>query len=142
MWTEEQIESVKSLWALGYTALEIAEKCDGLTRSAVLWKIGRLRSGGAVLASRTTAPRGWVSRNINGPKIEPPDIALDADGQRYTILSVPFSGRCKFPHGQPDDEGFHLCGNAAEDTYCPYHQQLCYLSVKVKRAAPLERLAA
>jgi GcrA cell cycle regulator len=41
-WTEERIEQLKSMWAKGATASEIAEKLGGVSRNAVIGKAHRL----------------------------------------------------------------------------------------------------
>ena len=41
-WTEERIERLKSMWADGATASEIAEKLGGVSRNAVIGKAHRL----------------------------------------------------------------------------------------------------
>ena len=42
-WTIEQIDLLKRLWSEGLTAAAIAARLDGLSRSAVLGKVHRLR---------------------------------------------------------------------------------------------------
>ena len=42
-WTDDRIASLKQMWAEGATAAAIAERLGGLSRSAVLGKIHRLR---------------------------------------------------------------------------------------------------
>src|SRR5665213_1424777 len=42
-WTDDRIASLKQMWADGATAAAIAERLGGLSRSAVLGKIHRLR---------------------------------------------------------------------------------------------------
>lgn len=51
-WNDERVERVKTLWANGLTAEQIASDIGGVTRSAVLGKVHRLK-----LADRTTSPR-------------------------------------------------------------------------------------
>ena len=41
-WTDERIERLKSMWAQGATASEIAEKLGGVSRNAVIGKAHRL----------------------------------------------------------------------------------------------------
>ena len=42
-WTDDRIASLKQMWAEGASAAAIAERLGGLSRSAVLGKIHRLR---------------------------------------------------------------------------------------------------
>ncbi len=42
-WTIEQVDLLKRLWSEGLTAAAIAARLDGLSRSAVLGKVHRLR---------------------------------------------------------------------------------------------------
>ena len=49
-WTDERIDMLKQLWADGATANSIADRLGGVSRSAVLGKIFRLRLGAATAA--------------------------------------------------------------------------------------------
>jgi len=48
-WTDERVETLKTLWGEGQSASQIAKVLGGVTRNAVIGKVHRLG-----LASRTT----------------------------------------------------------------------------------------
>lgn len=57
MWTEERIERLKTLWADGLSASQIAARLGGITRNAVIGKVHRLGLAGRATTSRRYAPR-------------------------------------------------------------------------------------
>ena len=62
MWTEERIETLKSLWAVGHSASEIAGRLGGITRNAVIGKVHRLGLAGRKTESRMRARRSSARR--------------------------------------------------------------------------------
>ena len=56
LWNDERIELLKRLWAEGATADLIAAQLGGISRSAVLGKIFRLRLGAAAAAPPSASP--------------------------------------------------------------------------------------
>ena len=63
-WTVERVALLTKLWAAGETANAIAAQLgDGMTRSAVLGKIFRLRLGGGTAARVSHASEGAAARN-------------------------------------------------------------------------------
>jgi GcrA cell cycle regulator len=56
-WTAEDITLLKRLWAEGETAAAIAARLGGISRSAVLGKVYRLRLGAGGGVSAATAPK-------------------------------------------------------------------------------------
>ena len=45
-WTEDRVELLKTLWAEGLSAAQIANKMGGVTRNAVIGKVHRLGLSG------------------------------------------------------------------------------------------------
>jgi GcrA cell cycle regulator len=49
-WTDERVETLKTMWAEGKSASQIAKELGGITRNAVIGKVHRLglsnRNGG------------------------------------------------------------------------------------------------
>ncbi|HVU41372.1 MAG TPA: GcrA family cell cycle regulator, partial [Xanthobacteraceae bacterium] len=67
-WTDDRIAVLKAMWAAGATATAIAERLGGLSRSAVLGKISRLRlRADASAAAANQAPAAATTS---------PDLAL------------------------------------------------------------------
>ena len=118
-WTVERIALLRKLWSEGATAVVIADRLGGISRSAVLGKIFRLRlhtadaaisaqgqSVAAVQADATVVParrRRSGARNKRTQPV-PPNIV-----QRKTLLELT-NNTCRWPHGQPGTERFFFCG--------------------------------
>ena len=58
-WTDERVETLKTMWGDGKSASQIAKELGGVTRNAVIGKVHRLglsnRAGGSAPESRTEA---------------------------------------------------------------------------------------
>lgn len=149
-WTHRRIERLRRLWTEGRTASEIARiLAGGITRNAVLGKIHRLG-----LAGRGLSPRGRLARpegsaggcRRNGPAQARvtasrgetlPDERLTRERRTgetlageprtglETILSI--SRGCRWPMGDPQHDGFRLCGRpVARGAYCAAHALCAY----------------
>jgi GcrA cell cycle regulator len=55
------------------------------------------------------------------PKDEPP-AAVDANGEHFTMLTIS-DGKCRWPHGEVGQPGFHLCGGQTHAAlpWCLHH---------------------
>jgi GcrA cell cycle regulator len=97
-WTIEQIDLLKRLWSEGLTAAAIAARLDGLSRSAVLGKVHRLRlrTDKAAAASAAKAkPAGQGSaetaparRRRGGQRRKHPQTAPTAVRQHKTLFEL------------------------------------------------------
>lgn len=67
-WTAERIDQLRRLWAAGATANTIALRLGGMTRSAVLGKVFRLRLGADGAAAAAPA-EDQPAAQINGGRI-------------------------------------------------------------------------
>jgi len=153
-WTDERIEKLKRLWADGATANSIADRLGGVSRSAVLGKIFRLRLGAAVAASSpseqsktaadVSAPaasgatpaaaaqpesparrRGGGKRGVSA---QSPTPAARTRGKSLLELS---NHSCRWPHGRPGTPAFFFCGAPGADLergipYCARHARRAY----------------
>jgi GcrA cell cycle regulator len=68
-WTDERVETLKSMWADGKSASQIAKELGGVTRNAVIGKVHRL----------------GLSNRVGGPdrpedELQPADAAADEPG--------------------------------------------------------------
>lgn len=141
-WTSERIEMLKTLWTRGETADVIAAHLGGMSRSAVLGKIYRLRSH-----------TGQAPLNASAKK-RPPDKNTSIEGlerrrrrtrykKRTSTIPAPVSARqykslleltnitCRWPHGRPGTDRFFFCGAPEADLergipYCARHMQRAY----------------
>jgi len=142
MWTEERIALLQKLWGQGYSASQIANELQGVTRNAVIGKIHRLgkRPEGAsrpraarpaavypgrrptpVEAHRLPAPQSaeWAVRPFRRVVAEEPGLATS------TTLEA---NMCRWPIGDPDEACFSFCGRSADGArpYCQGHSRLAY----------------
>jgi GcrA cell cycle regulator len=142
-WTDERVERLKSLWADGLSASQIAAELGGVTRNAVIGKVHRLGlSGRATTAAKPRAPR--PSRLQRSPRsatagrfrhrgnlaLASPEVDFIADEVEITAEIVPLAryltlaelepGSCRWPIGDPTSSDFRFCGAPAlpGQSYC------------------------
>jgi GcrA cell cycle regulator len=149
MWTSDDIDVLKQLWAQGKTADAIAKQLGGISRSAVLGKIFRLR-----LARDTAAAPAETSR---AQKID--GIARRKTSQTSQRKPAPLAGQntkpaprgkslfeltnacCRWPFRRPGTEKYFFCGVEEADLdqgipYCARHMKRAYVIPPVPVAAP------
>jgi GcrA cell cycle regulator len=134
-WTTERETLLKILWASGETAPAIAQKLGGVSRSAVLGKIFRLRLGpprdegkprtGSPAESARLARR----HKSSVAAAEPP--AKKADRRGKTLFELT-NTCCRWPYRRPGAERYFFCGAPEADLeagvpYCPKHMKRAYL---------------
>lgn len=138
-WTVEQIDLLKKLWAEGETAAAIAARLGGLSRSAVLGKVFRLRlrtdkAAAASPAKAKSAGHGRaetaLARRRRGGQNKRRQSAPQARTGRVTILQLT-NDTCRWPHGRPGTNKFFFCGAAGADLeqdipYCARHMRRAY----------------
>lgn len=96
-WKPEDIELLRRLWTAGETAAAIGMKLGGLSRSAVLGKIFRLRLGAAGNPAAANAANAPGRRRAGKLVLVPP-----AKSSRYgkTLLELT-NACCRFPYVPP-----------------------------------------
>jgi GcrA cell cycle regulator len=141
-WTVERIALLKELWAEGETAAAIAARLGGMSRSAVLGKVFRLRlrtddAVAPLQAKGRTAARNSrkeverVARRRRGGKHGNPQQSPPLTGiQRKTLLELT-NKTCRWPHGRPGTAKFFFCGAPDADLengipYCARHMRRAY----------------
>lgn len=71
-WTDERVETLKTMWNDGKSASQIAKELGGVTRNAVIGKVHRLglsnRSGPAAASSGKTAAKEAAPEASEAPK--------------------------------------------------------------------------
>jgi len=88
-WTAESVELLRRLWADGETAAAIADRLGGMTRSAVLGKVFRLR-----LRTEDSTPAAQIQRvtaSTLGEKTAAPARRRGKQHKRSQLL--PSAGR-------------------------------------------------
>lgn len=141
-WTVERIELLCRLWAEGATAAAIGVRLGGVSRSAVLGKVFRLRpvtAGASVSAPAEQDPAAnAASMQITAParrrrsrkRDKRPPSAPAVRTQHKTLLDLT-NNTCRWPHGRPGTEKFFFCGKPEADLergipYCARHMRRAY----------------
>lgn len=154
-WTVERIALLRRLWADGQTAAAIAARLGGMSRSAVLGKVFRLRLDVDSPAKAARKQRGSVAptrgagavqiaRRRRSPKrSEQPQASIKATRRHKTLLELT-NTTCRWPHGRPGTEKFHFCGVPEANLergipYCVLHMRRAY---PMFEGAPTDRRPA
>lgn len=155
-WTDARIDRMKQLLGQGLSATAIAAAIGpNVTRNAVIGKVkrmglnlqGPLSSTSRILAGRTPgdwrrspapakSPRTYSSlKEAFGPsrflRPEPlPEPIADTAipfGQRRKLVDLT-EFTCRWPVGDPGQDGFFFCGSQARDgsPYCTGHHRVAY----------------
>lgn len=135
MWTPERIATLKTLWAKGQSASEMAAVLGALSRNAVIGKLHRL---GLKRPKSTLQPkkRPATSASLSVPRAalpnSPPLPAFKADmfpplaraPDKYPSTATLTPDHCRWPEGDPKSSSFHYCGRprAEDSSYCPHHR--------------------
>lgn len=175
IWSVERVEQLKKLFADGLSFSAIAnEMACGLSRNAVLGKASRLGlvRGRAVTAKPERTPRAPSAKpsrftvGIAPPSLTPrsgnnivdrlkasaadPGVSDElmqpsADGVGLSLIDLT-NGSCRWPIGDPLQEGFLFCGDSSADfasgrPYCRHHTRLSIDKTRIRSAKAFERSA-
>src|SRR6201982_2043380 len=147
-WTDERVELLKTLWADGLSASQIAAELGGITRNAVIGKVHRLGLSGRAKSPSSSAPRARKPRShmmrvqramsrgntalaLAYEMDQEPEPELIENiipiGQRRTLLELN-EDTCRWPIGDPATTEFFFCGGKALEglPYCSYHSRAAY----------------
>ena len=156
-WTDDRVEKLKTLWAEGHSASQIAKQLGGVTRNAVIGKVHRLGLSGRATPSRPVKrpprlarPKPVQARKSAGSLTQTseaeskstyveqlPSISLEPavleNGKTANVLSIR-DNMCKWPIGDPADKNFAFCGRACVDggPYCAEHAKIAFQPNKKK----------
>jgi len=153
-WTDERVNTLRTLWAEGLSASQIAKQLGGgVTRNAVIGKVHRLGLAGCATPSRPAKrpvrlarprpaatgvmpalPRPRLATAAPVLHIVPPlEPVRQEDGSTVSVLTL--NDRvCKWPIGDPADPGFAFCGRGAcAGPYCQDHARLAYQPQQAKK---------
>lgn len=151
-WTDDRVSVLKKLWGEGRTAAEIAKELGGVTRNAVIGKAHRLKLSNRVspiqqnnkkpvqkVVERKEVERETVQQNVTVfvPSEKPKIRASQARLQSLLDLKP---RACRWPVGDPKEEGFGFCGCDAIPglPYCGDHAKLAYQPASRNRAIRVE----
>ncbi|MFZ0423197.1 MAG: GcrA family cell cycle regulator [Xanthobacteraceae bacterium] len=145
-WMDDDIDLLKRLWAAGETAETIAARLGGLTRSAVLGKIFRLRlgpaPGGATPKAKAAKKPEAVARRRGGPEPQPvPKPKSPICGKSLFDLT---NNCCRWPYRRPGTEKYFFCGVEEADLeegkpYCDRHMKRAYVVLPNTGARPARK---
>jgi GcrA cell cycle regulator len=142
-WTKERVETLRKLWADGYSASQCANEI-GMSRNAVIGKVHRL---GISERTKGEISRPKKSEKVSAPKqIATPKKPAKPIGKQYVerpprVVDMPppvFSpvtlldlrqSHCRFIAGDPTERAAIYCGAGKErpsSPYCAYHARICY----------------
>ena len=158
-WTAEAIETLRLLWAEGYSTAEIGRRMT-ISKNAVVGKAHRLNLSARPSPIRrekvraesrpATAPRQPVpprpalpprptaiaSQPVPPRVVETPPLRLPVIAQPSTRVFGRLGGRdCCWPIGEPGTAGFRFCMATAMSSrpYCAEHAALAYVKVRERR---------
>jgi GcrA cell cycle regulator len=145
-WSDERVGLLKRLWKDGLSASQIADELGGLTRNAVIGKVHRLGLSGRVKRPSSSAPRARSGPRTPRTVARTGVIGSDngaAAAQRRTLMQLD-AAHCKWPVGDPCEQGFFFCGapkDAADPSpYCPPHAERARAPGAAQRdRAPIRR---
>lgn len=149
-WLDEDIALLQRLWADGETATVIARKLGGISRSAVLGKVFRLRLGaagsGKTKDKATTAKTARMDKSLQRRRGAEPEPAPAAKERRARTLHELTNRCCRWPYKRPGTEKYFFCGVEEADLaagipYCARHMKRAYL-IPPLAATPLRALKA
>lgn len=164
-WTDERVEVLKKLWSDGLSASQIAAKLGEVTRNAVIGKVHRLGLQGRATTSRMRVARPRTNIAMfpaRSPQVQfrtygntALKVAIQPEVRRVANVvpmlralpaleeapAVPVSlvdlkeCMCRWPVGDPMEEGFHFCGRSKADSgaYCEHHAAIAYTPAARRR---------
>jgi GcrA cell cycle regulator len=147
-WTDERTDLLKSLWLGGHPASIISTRFGDVTRHAVIGKVHRLglrrKDSSRPFLTRTVplAPRNKRNSRRRRPRNKRPRLLphqrRPPHPPKENLAQIVFRLKprdCRWPIGDPFEEGFHFCGNraVADFPYCA-----CHLA-EATRPAPRKR---
>jgi len=140
-WTDERIERLKTMWAEGLSASQIARALGEVTRNAVIGKVHRLG-----LAGRATAPRVERPRPAPAPRLHVPRVSvmraepvveepLEPMPENAVTVADLSASVCRWPIGDPAQSDFRFCGRKAKAgaPYCEAHVRMAYQPAQSRR---------
>jgi GcrA cell cycle regulator len=153
-WTKERITTLEMLWGQGKSAGTIAKALGGISRSAVLGKIFRLRLGGAPKSASKPkaktqqftpqctqqraakqAPQKPQAKRHGPERRRGAELATSTPPARASKRKSLFeltNRCCRWPHGSPGTKNFFFCGAPGADVesgvpYCAAHMKRAYI---------------
>lgn len=139
-WTPAAVAHLRAEFAKGVSGALIAESLHAelgilVSRNAIMGKLNRLgikRGDAPVTLSRTPRPR--KPKNAIDAKIadirEQLSVAPKSEPQFRCVGLLDLThDMCRYPHGDPGQEGFGFCGEQtfAGTSWCPFHFRITHV---------------
>lgn len=135
-WTFERVQMLRTLWAQGLSASQIARRlAGGVTRNAIIGKVHRLGLSGRAKPPPgvTRPPTQVVKRRRRAPAepslavVTPAALPMGAEEHGLATMLTVGPRACRWPFGDPLASGFSLCGRpCCRGAYCAPHGARAY----------------
>ena len=140
-WTDDRVETLKSLWQDGLSANQIAHALGNVTRNAVIGKVHRLGLAGRDGTPRVSRPRVPAAPGFRVRAYQPVMTVIEQDPFRFedgsfATMRTVGKNMCRWPIGDPAVGEFHFCGCGSKSgsSYCEAHSQRAHQPQKKRRA--------
>ena len=136
-WTDERVDTLKTLWSEGLSASQIANKLGGVTRNAVIGKVHRLGLSGRAAPAKPKLVEPKPEPQVITRPAPTPSVAMDPAtwGESRPTVTTLGANDCKWPIGDPATAEFRFCGQGAQGgkPYCAYHASLAFQPNSARR---------
>jgi GcrA cell cycle regulator len=142
---DKKVKAILELWGKGLTGKQIGEKL-GMTRSAVLGKIARLRKWGLAeyrdpASKKNATPEEKRLKKLRNPVVPnlgrkklPPLPPVDEETRPITLLNLRLDS-CRFVINDSNKAAdFLFCGQPKHiGSYCKEHHAICYIKAEPRK---------
>jgi GcrA cell cycle regulator len=144
-WNGERLAMLRTLWLSGLTAQAIADHLGGVSRSAVMGKIFRLRRESVTVPPAGVGELSPARRRRHSRKDADPYSAQTTKQRTGKSLLELTNDSCRWPHGRPGSMRFFFCGAQGADLdagipYCPLHARRAFLGYEGPTASTDETI--
>jgi hypothetical protein len=126
-WTDDRLAQLRQLIVVEGATFSQAAAEIGCTKNMAVgkaWRLGLQPSDDAPQVRNQSGVRAYAARR------------RAAAARLSRAIEFPPPGRCVFPMGDPDQEGFGFCGgHAGGNTYCAEHDKATRLKPEIAEAA-------
>jgi GcrA cell cycle regulator len=136
MWTEERVNTLRKMWAEGYSASQIAKELGGVTRNAVIGKAHRLGLNKGVTRRAPNPNAVRTARIVRDKPIPKPRLVYVAPKESEPLeplgetIDKAKHGQCLWIEGDPKQDG-RICGReTGGHAYCQHHRAAVYVPTK------------
>jgi len=120
-WTDERVETLKTMWAAGHSCSIIAGELGDISRNGIIGKIHRLGLPIPDAKRRAILSRP-VKPSIPRPLAVAPPPPPDAPPSLDLNIEALSDKTCRHPYGT--QAPYTFCGHSVErnSPYCPFHK--------------------